>query len=388
MKKKILFVDDEQMFGGVSKVLNNVLNVIDYNQYEVDLLILHNRGNAFDSVPEQVTKIYGTKFFRTIDLEAREVFRSCNPLQIMNKLRMFYLLKTGKIEKKIQKERKKILKDKIYDVEIGFKDGFCDLFTAFGNAKKKIIWLHTDYRIFDCTAKYTALFKKAHEHIDLAVAITEDVKNSFQEIYQMEDRTKVIANLIEEETIQKKAQEQVTKFDTKYTNFITVGRLAREKGYDRLLRSLGKLKREGLLEDVRMYIVGAGREEQVLKKIMQEEQLEQEVIFLGYQENPYAYMKQADLFVLTSLFEGLGMVLYESLVLGVPCFATEVANIDQTLNKGAYGKIVENTEEAIYEGLKEVILEKEKIEQWKKEVSDFHYPEQEIIEEINKMLGE
>ena len=109
------------------------------------------------------------------------------------------MMKTGLITKKIIKERKKMLK-KTYDVEIAFKDGFCAIFTAYGNSKKKYHWLQIDYSMYDCNAKYRKLFNKVFTKFDIMIAISNSVLNNFKEKYHV-DKTDVIFNIIDTKKI-------------------------------------------------------------------------------------------------------------------------------------------------------------------------------------------
>ena len=114
---------------------------------------------------------------------------------------LIFLMKTGFIKGKIIKERKKCISKK-YDVEIAFKDGFPALFTAYGNSIRKYHWLHTDYHMYDCTARYKRLFEKTYEHFDKIIGISHAVVNNFQNIYP-NTNCEVIYNLIDIDKIKK-----------------------------------------------------------------------------------------------------------------------------------------------------------------------------------------
>ena len=99
--KNILFVVDEQKYGGVSKVLINILNNIDYVDKQIDVLVLHNSGQAFkNKLPKCVNIIYGTKFFNIIDKPLKEIIKSKNILDLINKIKLILYMKTGLILKK------------------------------------------------------------------------------------------------------------------------------------------------------------------------------------------------------------------------------------------------------------------------------------------------
>ena len=223
MKKNILFVVDEQRYGGVSKVLVNILNAIDYTDKNIDVLILHNVGKGIkENIPDVVNIISGTSFFNTIDINFKNVVKSKNIINIFNKIKLIAYMKTGIIIDKLKKERKKLL-NKEYDVEIAFKDGFSVLFASAGNSKKKISWLHTDYEKFDCTRKYKKLFNKVYKNnIDTVVAITNDVKKEFNNIYDCNNKTIVIENLIDDKEVIKLGEIENPYEKSENLNFVWV----------------------------------------------------------------------------------------------------------------------------------------------------------------------
>ena len=116
MKKKILFVNDEMTMGGVARILNTFLKMIDRDQYDVDFLVLHKRGELLDEIPSDINVIEGSKFFSCIDRPLGE----CKGKELFYKLRLLFYMKTGLIKNKIVSERKKIL-NKHYDIEFSAK---------------------------------------------------------------------------------------------------------------------------------------------------------------------------------------------------------------------------------------------------------------------------
>lgn len=382
--KQVLFVVDEKKMGGVSILLEDILSQIDLNKLSVDVLILHNSGECLNHLPSKVRVIYGTKFFEVIDIPLKDIIKEKNIMLLYKKIKLVFFLKSGYIMNKLKKERNKIL-SKQYDVEIAFKSGFCTIFTAVGNSKKKISWVHEDYSTNDATEKYRKLFKKVFSKIDVVVGITTTVIKSFQAKYPNCKNVIVINNLVNCEKILKMSQEPA-KLKKENLTFISVGRLHGVKGYDRLIRACGRLKKEKIWKNCTLSIIGSGNEKDNLQKLIHDFQLDDTVYLLGKKSNPYSYVKQADLFLLTSRSEGFGNVMIESLILQVPVLATEVANINQTLNKEEYGFVVENSEEGIYHGLKMVIQHPELLKEKNKKVNSYHYNNKKIIKQIEQLL--
>ena len=201
MKKNVLFVIDEKMMGGVAVLLSDIINRINISKYNIDVLVLHNRGDYLDDLPKGVNIIYGTKFFNTIDYTFKEVLNSKNIKKIISKMRVVFLMKTKLIGRRIIKERKKILTKK-YDVEVAFKDGFTAIFTAYGDSLKKYHWLHSDYSMYDCTGNYHSLFMEIFPKFDKIIAISKSVLERFKKKYNVHN-TEVIYNIVDQNKIVK-----------------------------------------------------------------------------------------------------------------------------------------------------------------------------------------
>ena len=92
MRKNVLFVVDEKQMGGVSVLLQDILYNINIDKYNIDILVLHDAGDYLDKLPKKVNVIYGTKFFRTVDLSIKDAIRTKNIGTIFNKLRLIFLM--------------------------------------------------------------------------------------------------------------------------------------------------------------------------------------------------------------------------------------------------------------------------------------------------------
>ena len=384
--KNILFVVDENRMGGVSTLLEDILNMLKMPNTSIDVLILHNSGDRLKNLPESVNVIYGSNYFNTVDLSIKDVIKSKSIRLLIKKSILVFDMKSGLIKYKIRRERKKILNKK-YDVEIAFKDGFTALFTAFGNSKKKIHWLHYEYKLVNPNGKYDRLFKKILPTFNSIIAVSEGVMVDFNNIYHLEEKTSVIPNLINIEKIIKRSSEKVEK-RSKKLEIITVGRLHRMKGYDRFIDAIYELKKEGYTNNVIFKIYGDGPEKEKLSKQVLSLNLENDIKFMGKVDNPYIYMKSADLFVLSSVYEPFGLVIIESLTLGTPVLATENAATNKLIKNNYDGIIVKNSTEGLYTGLKMILADREKLFQLKNNAKKFDYfgENEKIINQLNKLL--
>ncbi len=387
MKRNVLFVVDEKRMGGVSVLLEDILNMINIKNYIIDVLVLHNNGSMLNNLPKDVNIIYGTSYFEAIDYTLKEVLKSGDFKRIYHKIKVILDMKTGNIKNTIIRERKKIL-NKNYDVEIAFKDGFTALFTIFGNSKTKIHWLHYEYKKTNPNAKYDKLFKRILPKFDKIIAVSEGVEQAFNKIYHLENKTSIIPNLVNTDKIIKKSKEKsdviLSKSDI---NFVSVGRLNKSKGYDRLIEAIHHLKQKKILPDkFLLRIYGGGEEKEILNDLIRKYKLDKYIYLMGQVDNPYKYIKSNDMFVLSSNFESFGLVIVEAMILGVPVLATQ-NNATNVLIKDKYnGLIIENSTLGLEKGIEYVINNKECIKKYKKNLKKYKYDNSAIIKSIEGVL--
>ena len=384
-KKNILFVVDEKQMGGVSVLLEDILNNINIKKYNIDIAVLHNVGDYLNNLPKNINIIYGTAFFDTVDLTLKEVIKSKNIKKIYNKLRLIFLMKTKLIGKRIIKERKKMFSKK-YDVEVAFKDGFCAIFTAYGNSSKKYHWLHTDYSMYDCTGNYHGLFEIVFNKFDKIIAISNSVLARFLEKYSV-NKTDVIFNIIDTKKIIDKSKEEKIIYDKNKINLISVGRIHHMKGYDRLVDVLHELDKDHKIDNVVTRIIGDGPDFEIVKNKVKEYHLEDKVILMGRKKNPFPYVLSSDCFLMCSRYEPFGLVILEALILGIPVLSCNVASIREIMND-KYGLITDNSNEGLYKGILKIINDKQKLKEYKHNLKDYNYDINKILKQIEGLLDE
>lgn len=387
MKRNVLFVVDEKRMGGVSVLLEDILNMINIKNYSIDVLVLHNNGSMLNNLPKDVNIIYGTSYFEAIDYTLKEVLKSGDFKRIYHKIKIILDMKTGNIKNTIIRERKKIL-NKNYDVEIAFKDGFTALFTIFGNSKTKIHWLHYEYKKINPNAKYDKLFKRILPKFDKIIAVSEGVEQAFNKIYHLENKTSIIPNLVNTDKIIKKSKEKsdviLSKSDI---NFVSVGRLHIQKGYDILIEVVHDLNKSNFLpKNFKLRIYGDGPEKFTLNSLIRKYHLEDKIYLLGKVMNPYKYVKNSDLFILPSRYEPFGLVIIESMTLGVPVLATENHATSKIIQNRKNGYITENSYQGIYEGLKYLLENFQELKKYKKNLKEYKYDNSAIIKSIEGVL--
>lgn len=205
-KRRILFVNDEMEMGGVARVLNTLMSNLDPKLYQIDCLVLHKQGMLLKEIPKHVRILEGTPFFNTIDESLLDLIQRLDIRAIANKLRLIFYMKTGLIKNKIKKERTKIIK-RPYDVEIAAKEGFCTIFTAFGDSEKKVNWVLTDYSVCNYSKRHMPLVKEALEMIDLNIADSTQALDAYKRVFGIKKGVS-IHNLMDVDKVLKGARKK------------------------------------------------------------------------------------------------------------------------------------------------------------------------------------
>ena len=380
MKKKILFVNDEMTLGGVSRILNNLLNQLDKNKYEIDLLVLHPHGELMNEIPEWINIIPSCKFFESVDMEISTLIHEQDILGIFRKIFFVLAMKSGLMKNIIKSKRKKLINKK-YDVEFSSKEGFCTIFIAYGNTPYKLNWIQTDYKENNYAHRHMKLLKQALAHIDTNIACSKQVSDSFKEVFKTNNIV-VVRNLINDDKIRTLANETIhfDFFTNKTINLIAVARFHPQKGINRLIQAVKYVKEFDI--NVRLVLIGDGPLMNDLKEQVNNANLSDEIIFLGYQLNPYPYIKLADLFVLSSHYEGYPTIVIESLICTTPVLAMKVAGITDQITEDCHGWIINNKQNDLNIKLLEIVKNKSGLIKKKQNLNSFHYDNEKILNEI------
>lgn len=158
---------------------------------------------------------------------------------------------------------------------------------------------------------------------DKVIAVSEEIRaNLIKEFYVPARKIQVIYNPIDFDRITElsKIPSEHPFFEERMPVVIAAGRLVPQKGFDILIESFSVVLSE---MDARLIILGEGREQESLNKLVRDRNITGKVSFAGFQKNPYSFLSRADLFVLSSLYEGLPMVVLEAMACGVPVICTD-----------------------------------------------------------------
>lgn len=339
MKKVLIFVD-ALYEGGVSKVLLDLLENINRDKYDITVMTLYNQGIYIDNVKKYVKYKY---CFDIPDAEDNSL-----------KAKLYRKYWGGMLRLPESFMYRWFVKGK-YDIEIAFMHGWSTKFISGSNNKnsKKIAWVHVDlvtWNRVDGVFKNLEHHKNAYSKFNEVLCVSKIVKDGVEKKYGVKN-AKVIYNPINREKILKLSNEKID--DIKFTNkfkLVSVGRLSKEKGYDRLLRVFKRLNDEGI--DLQLSIIGSGEKYNELNNYIEQNNLKNKVFLLGYRENPYKYVKNSDLFVCSSISEGFSLVTGEAMATGVPVISVDCPGVNEVLGFGEYGMLVNNDEDSLCNGIK------------------------------------
>lgn len=362
--KKLLFVMNTLECGGAEKSLISLLENIDYKEYEVDLFLFKHKGTFLKSIPSNVNLIPEVKYYKyfekPIGVSIKELSKKGKITVILKRIMAGRIYRTEKVsslaEQKVWKYVRSILRNnsKEYDAAIGFMER-SPIYFVIDNvkAKKKIGWIHTDYRKINADKNFDfKYFKK----LDTLVTISEDCANILKlEFPEISNKIKVINNIVSK-TIINKLSKEIVDFpneDEKSVKIVSVGRVEPEKGFDIAVEACNILKRKDIC--IKWYIIGNGTEREKLEKQISKYKLNDNFYILGIKENPYAYLSKADIYVQPSRYEGRSIAIDEAKIINMPIVVTNFNTAKYQIDNNNTGLIVDMNGKALANGIEMVI---------------------------------
>lgn len=356
MKKKVLFLVESLSAGGAEKILTVILKYLDKSSYDVTVCSIVDIGIYVDVVKQYVNYtsiISGDDNSIWYKLKYKMVYHWL-PLSLV--YRLFVPQKN--------------------DIEIAFVEGFATKLLSYSSNEKsrKIAWVHTDLinnhwieSIYDNKEKE----KKSYLKFDKVAGVSNIVTQSIVKLYNHKNALTVY-NVIDSESILNLSNEKID-IDINHSKIrlITIGRFVPEKAFDRLINIMYCLKKK--INNVELYILGDGILRNMYEELIVKFALENDIYLIGFKENPYPYLKYADIFVCSSVVEGYSTAVTEALILGLPVVTTRCSGMDELLKDGKCGMITDNDEEALLKGIELVLSNKDLLKRYKLEVEHRKY---------------
>jgi glycosyltransferase involved in cell wall biosynthesis len=334
--KKLFFLIPTLEGGGAEKVLVDLVNKLDKQKYDITIKTL----------------LYGGVNERRLNPNVNyySIIRFKN--KFVRKVLFYFIcfIMPSNIAYKMIVRRH-------YDIEISYLQGITTkIMAAVSNKKaKKIAFIHTDLSSNYSLSKVYKTYNdclNSYKHFDTVVFVSDKAKQGFEKLIGNLPSSLVLKNVVDVKSIINLSHEIVNEVKKESFLFVSVGRLSNEKGYDRLLDAASRLNEENFSFDI--WIIGEGNEREKLEKLISIKNLHN-VKLLGFKDNPYKYMKKADMFICSSRVEGYSTVVSEALILGIPVLTTDCAGMDEILENGRYGLVVENTTDGILAGMKKIL---------------------------------
>ena len=359
MRKKVLFVIESLSGGGAEKVLTVLLKHIDKTRFDVTLCTVVETGVYMDEVKKYVscTSILGNPNRKTF---LGKIWYRVKYQCVYNWLPLKWVYR--------------LFIPQGNDVEVAFVEGFATKLMAASTNKeaKKLAWVHIDlskYHWIRNVYKDVQDEQSSYQKYDQIIGVSKQVTNSVQNLYQLKN---VITcyNPIESDVILKRAGEKLSLPPKKESlRLVSVGRFVPQKAFDRLLRVVNRLYKEGV--SLELWLLGDGEQRPLLEQYIRDENLEAIVTLWGFQTNPYPYLQQSDLFVCSSVSEGYSTAVTEALIIGLPVVTTACSGMDELLDNGIYGIITTNDEDALYEGVKRYFTHSDLLNTYKEQAIQY-----------------
>lgn len=385
--KKILFVYTKMVVGGSTTSLLSILNNLDYDKYQVDLLLLDKSGDLQYLINEKVNVL-------DIDLGVNPLRRFFHPMAILDRIRgeiCFYhsnnrLIKAQFNSAHMANAMKSLNKE--YDIAISFLEFWPLRYLATKiNAAKKIAWIHIDPLEAGLKRNVSDRYLDVMDRI---ILVSNSCKNNFDQMFpKLKNKSIVIENILDSSIIRKMSKEECSlSIDSTTINFVTVCRInIRSKALDRVVKAFAKLREEGLdiEKRIRWYIIGDGPDLAEFENIVRKAEMNN-IVMLGKQLNPYKYEAKMDYFILPSKYEGKPMAVTEAQMLGVVPVVCKYSSAPEQIQHMVDGYIAENSDEGIIQPIRLIYEQKIDHEKMKEQLLQCDYSNLYVMNQITSLL--
>lgn len=336
-KKKILFCIENVRQGGISKALESILSFIEKSNLDIRIFCVNQKDGPYSYVfkkyfyRKQNWLMYALSAYYTEHKGVKKAWLIF--VKAISKI-LKRLFKVDLLSQTLSHEAKRISKEN-FDVVIAFSEGIITHFCPLINTKKRIAWIHLDYKRY---LSYTNNIdeKEIYSKYDSIVIPSKHCSNSFTQVFpQLQDKIVVIPNFVNSKRIKELSLAE-ENLDERFAcddvfKIVSVGRICYEKRFFEI-PSIAKVLKERNLK-FKWYIIGSGSEKEssYLIKQIQQHGVEENVILLGAKNNPYPYIRHSQLLAVTSLTETFCYAIAEAKTLGVPVITTNFGTAYEVL---------------------------------------------------------
>ncbi len=347
MRKSLFILNDKAFGGGAEVVMHNIVNRF-CEEYEISVMTLDNgfitEGSIFNGNVKHIASMFKDN-----------PYRRRNPMYYavcLYNLFQIYLLGKNK-----------------YDIAVANKEGRCMKIVSQLKARKKIAWVHVDYKYLYWTKGLFMFTKEVDcmKSFDKVVTVSRAAAESIKEVVGDPGNLCVLYNPIEYKAVQQKSLEAEGVPGHKRPLFVAVGRVERQKNFKTLAKVWAKLSKE---YDFEGWIIGDGNQMQEIENILAESRCDC-VKLLGHQDNRYKFISRGDVLISTSLWESYGLVLQEALILGVPVITTKCPAVEECFDD-RFGLMVDCDEKAIEEGMRYILDNPQILDVYKSNIEKYY----------------
>ena len=363
-KKKVLVCSLSMGIGGVEKALLGLVNSYNYDKVEVDLLLADSSGLYMKYLNPHINILPAQECFSWVLLpKGRVVNRTFHLLT-----RPFFLycfiknIVWGIVNKNMAQARQRMWRDvvgrlphlaKEYDEVLDFSGALRQYVLDCVKAKERYTWIHSDYRVYgaDKDIDYQLL-----KRFDRVYCVSETCKKIFDEVFPtLKSKSEVRQNIVDLGFIKSQLKGKSFCDGFEGMRLLDVTRIDPNKGLDIAVRVCRRLKESGI--NFRWYILGNDplgyRKE--LEQLIQQNDVADCFILLGFTSNPYPYMNDADIIVHFSRFEGRSVSIDEALALQKPILLTNYPTAKDQITDGVNGWICEFDENELNKRIESMI---------------------------------
>ena len=366
MKKSLLIVSHALELGGAERSLIGLLDALNPDEWDIDLFLLRHEGELLGAIPEYINLLPQVAAYTVLARPMVDTLKEGH--LVLTSARLL-----GKVFAKVYEKKHKLTdsgvgleyshkftcpfmpeinKNKEYDLAISFLTPHYFVAKKV-RAKKKIAWIHTDYTHVQINVESE---RKMWGVYDKIASISDSATDAFLKVFpDFKDKVLLIENILPKSLIEKQAEEKVTdiKKAADEITLLSVGRFCLAKNFDNVPDMCAHLLRYGL--NVKWYLIGYGGFESLIRQKIKENNMEKNVIILGKKTNPYPYIKECDIYVQPSRYEGKCVTVREAQMLKKPVVITRYATSNSQLEDGVDGIIVPMDNEGCAKGILEVI---------------------------------
>ena len=361
MKKKILFIIPNLKSGGAEKSLVTLLQLFDYDRYDVSLFLFRKEGLFLGCVPPQVRIFTAGENHELFDGDAKTAIKAFIKKGRLNLAAARVLYAHSLKEKDSHQRETKLWKhfrksvcipDEKFDCVIGYLEGPSDWLAAEMKADKKIGYMHS---YLDNTSSDKKRFKENIEAFDSFVAVSQKCLKNLKNLVPEYNGFIEINNIISPTFILNEAKREWVTPDGKI-KILTVGRISHEKGIDVAVDACSALKNKGY--PVKWYHIGTGDNYNDIKKQIKKNETEKDFVLLGEKANPYPYINACDIYVQPSRYEGKSIAVDEAKCLHKPIVVTNFPSVYDQISHGINGLICDMNPQAVADAVEKLINDK------------------------------